>query len=620
MSENNNKASLQSISYLYETIKAFYENAKGMDVSLYKETCFSLAADFKNSLSKLKDLEEKHENSLALGINILFSLMYATNQTFNALEAALTIKKDYIDILMEIAENRTLGEFLAYMQDLSDEKLLQIKLNSKQLEDKDLQLFNFINSHTLNKTKTEKFYSAFKIVINPELVDYFNAFEELQYRISFNKNLNSYLKNFQFDLSHTYKTTHLTNMKNLFQERRQYFLKQGKMCESAFANFLEKIKKLITEIEENWNKEDYYIKIEDYLNNENFTEKIKVDLLTFVFEHNKKVFQKLLDENEEIRNSDSYIVEKSLIDNNIPLRFPSTFYSKNKNKLKQIAEIIDLFIQNKWLTTSGDGVFYIPFILENTTVDKVKNIIRIFKENSFKKEYAFEHMNIFTSSYDYFIRNINFSQKQKLIIQDFYCYLLQPEMLISRFNLAKAYGLNLREETSADMFLENGEAFNKIDKCIELGLDEKALRSSDKNIFKKTYILNALKMPKYEFINEEEINTYLDKLNQVPLVANEVYNSTLDISLNSNVTIKNTNLKQFDEKYKMDEYRYVIDGIIISRLKVIRCFNTLEYFNPEAAFSDILFQSIIYNSYLDLEKLNKIAQEIQKSPVQLLQY
>ena len=460
------------------------------------------------------------------------------------------------------------------------------------------------------------FISLMKKFTNSNLIRYWETYE----RLSFGKNVATdfaRLTNNQYSIGLPPNST--KELENLYLAKIKDYNKINKKINTDLNAQIDYLQTLLKNLPK-WEQEDYYISVNsDYI--ANLLETIANDFYPFIFAHNQKIFQKALAKKEEFESRESYPLDEVLRKFSLAFNFEPNFIKTHKNNLTAMALKLEALLKNdfSFILTSNEAL---EDILIKSDVSKINMLGKIVRENNIKKTDIMAHFRIFTDDYLTFTRNIILGAKQKINVQNFETYLIDTKEFIAKINLATAYGIDVRASLNVDLLLNSSSGFANLDKLIELGLAsftiDYAILDNEK-VIKRAALKNSLGIDtsKEEIINEvikghnslvedSNLDNYLT--NDVMLVANLKYLEDLNNLDCLEPEIVHPKLKYFDEHYKENAQVYNLEGILISRLKVIRCFNALASKYKDDNIEEILFNSIIYNSYLDFPSLNKISQ------------
>ena len=363
-----------------------------------------------------------------------------------------------------------------------------------------------------------------------------------------------------------------------------------------------------------WNEEKY-IELKDIQFNF-LSAELKQELLLAIHNHNKNIFEKIYNENLEYENNKFLQLEHILIKNNIDVSFSNEF---KENFSEESLEILQLIINNNWDFCFKNNTI-LEDILTNTNLTKINVVNKTFQEFNIPLSFLENNYEILTSKYSLFLRNITFIKNENIQLKDYAIILSDSKKLLAFYDLACAYNLNLRKtKNNNNKFLTTIESYNFLDNYIELGLSEfikthlEFCQSKNENILKRVIIAQDLEILEESYFKEIVRgknffipNECLDEviINDENIVNNEKYHNVL-VQDNLDYT-ENIYTQKLDEKYQISKYEYDFEGIIISRIKVIRNLNALIKNYPNDDINELIFNAIIYNTYLSLDKLDTI--------------
>ena len=251
-------------------------------------------------------------------------------------------------------------------------------------------------------------------------------------------------------------------------------------------------------------------------------------------------------------------------------------------------------------------------------------------------------------SYNSFINNYNNINKLGFNFKEVYENLSAEitgncDTIISNLKLTRLYKIpaSTRRKNKEYSYssMNKKETFQKIDRYIELGLydyikDNISVNGSEEKIAKIKYaldnskdypdllrdevrpnggytkVINATLLEtvstqiaqqiKSTWISTDILKENNETLSTYRRLIKKSHNDTINLDLISNNNI----IRLLEKNYKKDEVTYNIDGVLISRLKVLRIFTTL--YNNGYTDADSLMYAILYNSLITQEQLDKI--------------
>jgi len=384
-----------------------------------------------------------------------------------------------------------------------------------------------------------------------------------------------------------------------------------------------------------------YITIKDDLANLiNLDEDIKNEVLRIVFEHNEKSYTELKKENNINNNNSISQLEKLLFDYQInPDLIPSDkrillLQNKSIDELKELLEILKNPLYS-FLNISNP--YYIDILLYSNR-DILNKIIEYHKKAVIRNEFLQQNVGILIPSnskenenkYLFYIFNENVKMLDSyrikwndLSVDEINITLMEPNKLKDILSCLEKYFIPFNQP-SCYYFLNHPELISYIDSYIELDLYNllldapedltidsvlkriTLLKSIDGKIVNESgYIPNNILTGKNFYVSNEQLDNYI--INHTDYFIDK--NAKMDLESNEHFKISEnifeiTEIINLEEKFKQNELIYNFDGIIISRPKVLRCFQFLS--NGNYNINNNLFSSIIYNSNLSYEQINQI--------------
>ena len=358
------------------------------------------------------------------------------------------------------------------------------------------------------------------------------------------------------------------------------------------------------------------------------------------FENNKQelleIFQKYAISELDVINSNTDDVDKMLA-------------ILNDNKL------IDLVRNNRLVLTS---------ILSNGTSDRLNEIISLANEYllvkhdelSYVLEITLETMAILFANKEVlesFKKNLEFFKEKNInIINLFDNYrellIMNHDLVKENYQMIEKYGFNVNNE-NVKYFLYNKNVLKNIDSYIEaIGYEKGFLGRDDyfdgvEYIKKNPYKLNNMSrelLLKLRYASENNTKIYGNKPG---ILSGEIANSKVDIinlssdyinsyfngeysfmdrseysslkeeieSLKDFDMTLDGNLNKLDSNYKVNELKYKIGNIVLSRVKTIRIYNFLK--NKNMSLKNALLIALTYNTVMkntEYEEIVKVVENI----------
>ena len=275
-------------------------------------------------------------------------------------------------------------------------------------------------------------------------------------------------------------------------------------------------------------------------------------------------------------------------------------------------------------------------IIINSSIDKLNIVNNIINQLDIPIDFLINHLSILMSDYELFMRNVVIINERKIKISNYEILLMDSKTLLKRYKLVTDYDINLRKNSNNnDDFLFNTEAFDYFDKYIELGYYSfirnhlPYCKKSNENIYKRALLATSIDLDiidkkdfskdiitgKHFMVSDENLDDYI--CNNISSFADIDCFTLLDNSLNEEIDLNLDEIKILDDNYMKSNYEYDINGVIVSRIKAARYFNTLVKSFKDKSKEELIFNAIIYNSVYNFEQLDIIKNEITKNKLVL---
>lgn len=405
---------------------------------------------------------------------------------------------------------------------------------------------------------------------------------------------------------------------------------------------LTQFKKIIYSLEQLLNGSFIIIK-EDFYNLLNIDEDIKNVVLRIILKHNEKEFINLKEENNINKNNSISQLEKLLFEYGINPDLISSekriLLLQNKS-IEDIKGILDILKHPLYSFLNISNPYYIDILLySNDSI--LKEFIDYHKKAIIREEFLQKNLNVLLPNdtndknnhiYYEFTENVRTLEKYRIKWNDLSTKqinitLYNPVRLKSILSSLEKYFIPFNQD-SCYYFLEHPELITFIDSYIELDLYELLLDQPEdlttKDVLKRITALTSIKNP---IVNENGYipnsiltgkNFYIANDNLDDYIVNH---TEMFIDKNAKKELDNTEhflisenifeideINDLDSRFKENELIYNFNGIIISRPKVLRCFEFLSKGNYN--IYNNLFSSIIYNSNLSFEDINVIKEQL----------
>lgn len=361
--------------------------------------------------------------------------------------------------------------------------------------------------------------------------------------------------------------------------------------------------------------------------------------LLFALKHNLDIFIPVEDKNIEYNNNS--ITKMEILFTKYGYNFNMFSESMQKEIIKRGIENVESILKqikysNLSFITEGTELFFNVIIRSNPSI--IKFLDMGFKNKLITKDfilqnqallYNLELFNQFFNNFNYFV-----SLGIKLDVKGIdSVLLLDSNYLIGQLNILGEYGLNVSANNFSNVdILKNYRLLDVLDNFIELGygkivLDNpKYLTSGSQDMVKRIMIAKMIGLPptnsQNKFIGSITTgnNFYVEPKEYDKFIIDykEDYQNprVLEVLNNSSRTVISASTKNLpiiqalDERFMKSTNCYEINGVLISRMRVMRNLEVLtkdkELLN--ISLYDLLFQAIIYNMIpnVEAEKLTQI--------------
>ena len=362
----------------------------------------------------------------------------------------------------------------------------------------------------------------------------------------------------------------------------------------------------------------------------------------------------LLEMNEELMNEKQDVLD---VDDNYQYIFD--YYKLNSDLFLELIDKYDVDEINK-LFSLFNKIFNISLCNDNELLRKVllqtnskrlEDIIEICNENNITIDDLSKHPNLLVvnddnNEYKNFVYNVNIVKEMKMNVasvfkSNYSLLVMDYKLLLKNIRFYALYGLdiNYNEDKLSSTCLSGLCSFNvldNMDRFIEMGAyeyikqNQSRLKNHDSLLFYKGYyaikhginfissfantgklymknsILNDFGINKDNYKNMTNcIQPYIDNKDDMSKMVNKSNN---DYDMN----VLYDDILYGLEEYKVSNVLYDIDGVLVSRLKVIRIFRCLEDNNDIDIKNKLLFALCykkIMNS-IDFEILNKVVNQL----------
>lgn len=377
------------------------------------------------------------------------------------------------------------------------------------------------------------------------------------------------------------------------------------------------------------------LKIDDSIEEFLFDSEIKYYYLMLALSHNYEIYKKEEQKNIEFNNNSLTKLEILFS------KYGFNFNEFNEEEQKSIININNTFevesmlnsIKYSELSFISDYAGEFAKVITFSKPEIIKFIDVLFKNKIIDKNFIFKNINILydTIEFENLHNNINYLNSiginlSNLVKNNSDILLLNSDELIANTSILSVYNLKLDKDCIYNFdILKDDRMLDLLDNYIELGLKDiildnpKYLNTDGFNIIKRIMISNLIglnplnKSNKLIGIVTTGNNFYVESSKYDNYIIDYKYDyqnpKCVDI-LNSskrNVISQSTKnrliVKKLDELYMKDELTYVINGVIISRNRVIRNLEVLfeHLFNSDIDVKDLIYQAILYKMINNIE-------------------
>ena len=255
-------------------------------------------------------------------------------------------------------------------------------------------------------------------------------------------------------------------------------------------------------------------------------------------------------------------------------------------------------------------------IINTPKLEIVESINNLVKKGYIDNEYVNNNINIFSDSYIDLISNIEEFKKEGLSLssisklKDSLCE--DSDTIQRSIAVLKEYGLfSSLGDCSSSSFLNNEQLEQKIDKLLELGMEQflkedLSLLNYEDSVYDKILLAYKLNIPIEDtnslhnilstpfIVSDDDIDTYLFNVSRKSL------DSLEDININKD------DLLELLEKKQSSENVYDFDGVLISKNKMSR---NLENSDDEIPLKTVIL-CMIDDKILDTDELEKITKSL----------
>lgn len=426
---------------------------------------------------------------------------------------------------------------------------------------------------------------------------------------------------------------------NIFEDYEQMkkhydrILKEAKEVVKTTNKKIKKLEELMYKL--SYINPERLIKVDNGVYEFLFDDKIKYYYLLYSIEHNYNLQKKAEEKNIEFSNNSLNKLEILFS------KYGFNFNEFNEEERESIINETNVFhVENilnsiKYSELSFISEYASEFvkIIIFSKPEVIKFIDHLLKNKIIDKKFIFKNIDILcpTRAFERLYNNINYLSSIGVNIVNIFkddpgILLLDSEELIARTNILSEYNFKLDKEDVYNFdALNDDKMLDLLDNYIELGLKDiildnpKYLTSNGFDTIKRIMICNLIGVNPINKSNKivGSVNTG----NNFYVAPGKYDNFIIDYKhdyqnhkcvdvLNNNVrniisqsTKNRMFVKKLDELYMKDELTYVIEGVVISRNRVLRNLDVLikHLFYSDLDISDMVFQSILYNMINNVE-------------------
>lgn len=560
---------------------------------IYLVKCIILISNYFDSSMKVTSNDSMIANYIAFSLNRLVVCV----------ECNVPILKRLEEIFKQLVKYDDVDSLLCYLEegDESVRKDFKKNLINSQLSEKNLDFLcklsdylsandgSFIEIMNFFIEDSEKFLLAFNLLIDA----CYNKMMELDSSANSNCVLDVNRDNkLHLDTRSCKTCDTLISMVNAFVSRyeKQHRAKLVSYDKKSFE--LERIKKLI---EAEFDKDE--ITCADAIMSIEFFDDLRVELLRYIFEHNKSYYESLEKRRDSLSENTEAKYRMVLKDHKISSK-GFNIASIMHNTVDEVNEILDV------LTVYHVDGDFCKKILQVTNVDVFREIRQLLQKGILWFHYAFSHIELFMIDSNvreilnnnvellnkFGINPLDFSNKNNRLL------FLDNELFRNNIEILHDYDL-VRGLKNCDCydFVGFTDLESRISKLIEYGYEDylvNCLGVLNSNSLNRLDIIHALNIPVDEedfedvvdskrfFVPDDRINEYL--LNVLPY--KEKINLRVDLSV----------LEQY-----IDGKCYIFNGVRISVIKVKRALRR-GYSLYDAIFSDMIVSEEDYNNIISV--------------------
>lgn len=364
------------------------------------------------------------------------------------------------------------------------------------------------------------------------------------------------------------------------------------------------------------------IKIDEY-DEYLFDPEIKRLFIEYCLEHNLNACKEIEEKNKEYKNNNLNKLE--LLFTKYGFNFNNLFIEEQKAiiKVSEIKNIEDTLALIKYSELLFLADYHKEFtkLITDTSIDTIKTVDCALKSKIIDKNFIVNNLEILfdEEKYNNLSKNINLLTIYNIDLvnitkKNSHVLMVDNNVLTLIFNILSEYNFTLDKDNNYDI-LTNENLLDIVDNFIELGLfsllkeNQKYLNKDSSNIVKRIIISNIIGINYINgnnkligqvatgnkfYVSPEKYDNYI--INEGECYLNPSCVKELECNNRCVISdeIKNSEaIMKLDELYQKSKLVYEINGVTISRNRVLRNLEVLKE-RSDMDITDVLYQAIIY--------------------------
>lgn len=642
------------------------QNERAFMEDFLKQYAFNNISSYKNVSNVAYFMAVLISNNINMDFEDLVENIQIIEEFINELDFDINVYNDYLKDLEQLSDLGILKQIINKQKilflDKNSKKIYKSYLaNKEKLLVSDNNVYNEETVDAFNKLffalpQPQKFQSFiyFGVVveeINSKVQDILNeALGEAINDDIFSEDEKATFKGRKFNriINKSMKKAFVDEVKNLLNESEGLMLKEDY---NLMRNWYEITTKEVKDIVKDANKKirsledleyklkyinpERIIKIDDNTRNLLFDSEIRYHYLYLTNIHNYNLYKKEEEKNIEFNNNS--LTKLEILFSKYGFNF-NDFNEEEKNDIinkVNVSHVENILNSVKYseLLFISDYIGEFAKIIISSKLEIIKFIDTLLKNKIIDKKFVLKHIEVLYNMeiFNNLFNNVNYLNSiginlNNLAKDDSEILLLNNEEIITKTNVLSEYSLNLDSEDIYNFeVLKNDKMLDLLDNFIELGLKDivlenpRYLQNAGFDIVKRIIICNLIgvnPINKYHkivgavstgnnfYVGPKDYDNFIidykqDYQNPICLkVLEENKKNIISPSTKSRVFIK-----KLDELYRKDELTYVIDGVIISRNRVMRNLEVLlkHLSNSDIDIKDLVYQAILYKMINNIE-------------------